>query len=97
MREYATIWVCVDCRMADATGEPQDGAECEPWSHANAELEPTAGLRREEHECGKELGLSLDTECGCEEETFSWSSCEGCGSDLGGSRWPYTVSWESVS
>lgn len=96
MKEYATIWVCEDCRMADANGGLEDGQETErePWSHANAELDPTPGLRIEEHECGKERGEDIEAECGCEQETFSWSSCEGCGSELGGSRYPYTVSWD---
>jgi hypothetical protein len=57
--------------------------------------EITTGLIREEHaeDCPNFDG---DTWLGehdepCETRDFSWSSCDGCGSDLGGSRHALTL------
>ena len=87
-----TIWVCVDCLMADANGEmpaDPDPTEPEPWAlwdglgrtHIVA-----PGMMREDHydDCDP------DDECGCERQDFSWQHCDGCGSRLGGSREAYT-------
>jgi hypothetical protein len=41
-----------------------------------------------DHEVGKWIG---NTDCQCEEMEFSWSSCDTCGSGLGGSRHAVTL------
>src|SRR5690242_12921454 len=88
-----TLWVCVDCLMSEANGEevkPHAG-QPEPWA-LELDTDVTAGLTWEEHhnpaEC-EEL-FTNGGECYCETQEFSWSSCDGCGSTLGGSRHAYT-------
>lgn len=88
----STIWVCVDCLVADVNGEdPQDRPESEPavWALESQYEELTLGLLDSEHStyCARDDNYG---ECDCAEQSFSWSSCEGCGSTLGGSRHAYT-------
>lgn len=91
-RDCGKISVCLCCMLAHAA----DGCgECdhdrEPWSLITPPHTVTMGLLAEEHRDGcdrEEAG-----ECDCEHEGFSWSSCEGCGSPLGGDRWAFTL-WE---
>lgn len=59
----------------------------------------TAGMLNERHDesclrfirAGMRNGVPGDYECDCETMTFSWSSCEGCGSTLGGERHAMTL------
>ena len=102
MKDYATLWVCVDCLMTEASGElPEDRDERvpEPWSAIHPDDQDkhiTPGLVFEEHlsdcpnfdESGDYLGIDDEP---CEEQEFSWSRCDGCGSTLGGSRHAYTM------
>lgn len=84
----STLWVCVDCLMTDVNGEiPEDRDDRSPlpWSKWDDTREITLGLMKEEHSCD-----GSDPECGCESIEFSWRSCDGCGSHLGGSRQAYT-------
>jgi len=91
-----TIWVCVDCLVADVNGEePIDRPATEPqvWAlwEDDTDHELTVGMLHEDHECDKDdAGRPLDDECGCSRHEFSWSACDGCGSTLGGSREAYT-------
>lgn len=90
-RDTWTIWICVDCMQALANGELCDDADREPLSALDADAEVTCGLIASEHECD-----SLDDCNGeCERQEFSWSRCEGCGSNLGGERLAATE-WERV-
>lgn len=86
-----TIWVCVDCLHADVNGEePTDrpAAEPAPWAlwADDTDHDVTVGALCEE---GHDHTSEEHAE-GCEERSFSWSSCEGCGSTLGGSRHAFT-------
>lgn len=105
MKDYATLWVCVDCLMDEATGgndEGRDERNPAPWSaiHPDDAHRPiTMGLVYEEHaeDCpnfdsdGDYLGYEDEP---CEDISFSWSRCHGCGSTLGGSRHAYTMHLE---
>lgn len=51
----------------------------------------TMGMLREEHDCDTRWSDWRERDCGCETRSFSWSSCEGCGSNLGGERHAFTV------
>jgi len=101
MADYATLWVCVDCMMTEASGEiPEDMDERrpEPWSAIHADDQHrliTPGLMADEHqddcpnfEDGDFVGLDDEP---CEDQDFSWYPCHGCGSHLGGSRHAYTM------
>jgi hypothetical protein len=95
-----TIWVCMCCMLTDANGEccaddSHGGDGIEPWSDVNAQFEITMGLLAEEHheECQVRItgGWLVDYECDCERREFSWSSCDGCGSSLAGSRYAFAL------
>lgn len=98
-RESATIWVCIDCMLMHANGETSESPDREPWSAVGDDVETTMGLLSEEHneECDvrKTGSWPANYECDCERREFSWSSCDGCGSSLGGERHAFTIWWES--
>jgi len=49
----------------------------------------TCGLLEYHHMCE---GLKSDGYgCDCEKRDFSWSPCDGCGSNLGGDRHAFTI------
>ena len=97
-KEPTTVqWVCVCCFVAHCNG---DLCQCPPEDHPAGVmglfegLEPTAGMLREEHDCHAddcesdecEQECERPDECDCETNTFSTSSCDGCGSRLHGER-----------
>lgn len=88
-----TLWVCTCClfaREGDGDGcDGNGGCEGNPWAELADTDEVTLGLTFEEHSC--EPGAE---ECDCERKEFSWSSCDGCGSSLGGHRQAYTL-WQA--
>lgn len=70
--------VCVDCTGMIANGDP--GGETDPEAHAekmSKQWPPAEGWNLVLH-CSEHPD-------GCE-GSFSWSSCDGCGSQLGGDR-----------
>jgi hypothetical protein len=93
-RPVCVLWVCVCClfaREGDGDGcDGNGGCAGSPWALLEEDDEVTAGMLAERHVCGREHGLEVD-ECDCERRNFSHSSCDGCGSPLGGSRHAYTL------
>lgn len=93
-REYWTLWVCVNCIMHHANGEcgdcpREEGHEGgEPLS--NVDYRRSAmGLMSEEHseDCVRHSQENeYPEDCDCETNTFSTSTCQGCGSDYCGER-----------
>lgn len=87
--------ICVDCLMHLANGEcgschDDNGHDREPLnSIPNTDLVTLGTLEHSEY-CRRES----DGECDCENLGFSWSQCEGCGSNLGGDRYAAT-GWEN--
>jgi hypothetical protein len=66
-----------------------------PWArYADREGHETMGLLNSEHDEDCDVfktGIRPDDyECDCETRDFSWSSCDGCGSSLGGERYAFT-------
>lgn len=96
-KEHGTIWVCVCCMLVHANGH-KCATDCgdDPWSlwADNSLYTLTMGLFREDHEEGCDPD---DAECECDRQTFSWSSCDGCGSNLGGERHAFTWHREKPS
>lgn len=97
MRETYTYWVCEDCYMGSQgyADESDRTPDREHMSLVPETAEVTAGLWPHEDDCpnvenGEWIG---STDCECERIEFTWSSCDGCGSHLGGSRNALTV-WE---
>lgn len=95
-----TIWVCRNCLFHHANGECGDCHEPEheggePWAlWALAQMGGvTMGMLYEEHACSEGDDDPAD-DCDCETDTFSMSSCEGCGSTYHGERHAFTV-WEA--
>jgi hypothetical protein len=83
--EQHEIQVCVDCLFMLANGEIGDTASAEQNAAHIARMAGHWGN-------GWELFLGSD-----DEGSFSWSSCEGCGSTLGGDRQTaYAIRRESI-
>jgi hypothetical protein len=75
------VWVCTDCYFAHHFGAHEhEGQWFAGESVIAADREPLALLE------GFELADNTDAETGEGTQDFSWSTCEGCGSTLGGSR-----------
>lgn len=80
--EHGNAEVCVDCYFAHHYGAiERNGQWFAGESDVAADREPLALL------AGYELADNTDSETEEGITTFSWSSCEGCGSMLGGSRY----------
>lgn len=101
MKNTCNIWVCVDCIMHHANGEcgschTDEGHDREPLCLVDKPMSGydtvTMGMLNSEHakDCGRRTG-SYVSDCNCETMTFSWLSCEGCGSTLGGERHAMTL------
>lgn len=70
--------VCVDCLMVIANADASGIADYAEWSRMVARADATDG--------GKyDVVPACDDDC---EGYFSWSSCDYCGSSLGGERHP---------
>lgn len=87
------IWVCVDCMLTHANGECGEDPDREPLSAIPGGHAVTMGMLLEEHhsECPNRIAGLREWDCDCEHRAFSASSCEGCGSDLGGERHALTL------
>jgi hypothetical protein len=78
--------------LEHANGEHSEDADREPWSLWDAEDEITMGMLWEEHDCDNpEERFRSGEGCDCETRDFDWSSCDGCGSTLGGERFAFTA------
>lgn len=93
MRESWTIWVCTNCLMHAANGEcgdchREEGHEGgEPLSLLSNRACPGMGYEGHSEDCPNRYGDHLtNVECGCETNTYSTSTCQGCGSDYHGER-----------
>lgn len=81
------ISVCIDCMLVHANGETgeRDAGEPEPWSRILADVGFSVTMG----------GVHSDdcdwSDCDCDDLGFSWCACEGCGSNLGGDRFRFTV------
>jgi len=88
MHVYHEQYVCVDCVMFIANGDlPEDGEDAtrllfEFDRYAQENIEWRLGSCEITWEDGIEVRVEL------EEQEFSWSECDCCGSSLGGSRYP---------
>lgn len=85
--ETYTLWVCDDCLVLAANGERSESScGCNdphrPLSRVSGTVSPGLALS----ECGCS---DWDTERHqeCEQISFAWSSCDGCGCPLGGPRY----------
>lgn len=84
------VWVCSDCFIMLVNGEPNYTESDEYNDNLCSQLEgcePTPGAIQEYHSCD----VTRDEECYCEVQSFTWSSCEGCGSTFGGERHAVTL------
>lgn len=91
------ISVCQCCMLTHANGEccdplyweggvDHDGHE--PLSLLDATFDGLALGGTHPEECAS---LPNAVDCECDRLSFSWSSCGGCGSPLGGDRYKMTV------
>jgi hypothetical protein len=93
-REHWTIWVCTNCIMHAANGEcgdchREEGHEGgEPLSLLSPQACPGMGYEDHSEDCEVHIrGEWPDNyECDCETNTYSTSSCDGCGSSYHGER-----------
>jgi len=83
---YSDVWVCTDCYFAHHYGATEhEGAWYAGESDTPADWEPLHELE------GFHLADNTDSNTGDGIDTFSWSSCDGCGSTLGGSRYRLAI------
>lgn len=100
MKEQPTtpMWVCVHCFIHLVNGDCTDVLYADPDAPEDAcgeggttplsqfeGMHVTSGLLDDRHCCLDDSGERVE-ECDCETKTFSWSSCNGCSSSLGGER-----------
>lgn len=91
-RESWTVWVCGNCIMHAANGECGDCHEeshegGEPLSRLSDEACPGMGWEDHDTECHVFTSEGEDRdECDCETDTYSTSTCGGCGSEFHGER-----------
>lgn len=112
MREHLDgLSICVDCVTLWANGcdESHDPAGCDESRCVVAERQteqwPDEDGGRWEiivqsvcDECWETHGdLMRERDCPHTEPSFSWYRCDGCGSRLGGDRWPAVAIWWSHS
>lgn len=96
---YGVIWVCQDCILHHANGECggcHEGHDEEPLSSIGDGFHAAMGMTHEEHaeDCLRRTqggDAPDDYECGCAENTYSTSQCQGCGSYLHGERHAMTL------
>lgn len=92
-----TQWACQCCTLVMANGEcGEDCHNVPPLSEIPNGARTTLGMPYEEHseDClRRTLGSDApgDYECDCERFEFSWRWCDGCDSNLGGSRHAFVV------
>lgn len=86
--------ICVDCLFVLANGAESEDQEkaaermTEKWGDVNI----TLGMLTGDDGCGHDHeATSEDHSEGCEQLGFSWRSCGGCGSSLGGDRFAATA------
>jgi hypothetical protein len=95
VREHYTLWVCTNCILHHANGECgccHD--DCNHEGHEPLSLvdytKSAMGLGTEEHSEDCEVRIRGEWpdsyECDCETNTYSTSSCDGCGSPYHGER-----------
>jgi hypothetical protein len=85
MNDYSTAMVCTDCYFAHHYGvteaQTKDGTRYFAGeSDTFADREPLTLVAE------YDLADNTDSNTGEGLEDFSWSSCDGCGSTLGGAR-----------
>jgi hypothetical protein len=81
-----SVYVCTDCYFAHHYGaHSHDGRWFAGESDTPADREPLGRL------AGLELADDTDSETGEGIDDFSWRSCEGCGSSLGGARYRLAI------
>jgi hypothetical protein len=93
-----TIWVCVDCMFVHANGELPDPPPADrPWNRIPDSQSVSMGMLYSEHEeeCPNRIAGEYVEECECEEITFAINPCDGCGSNLAGTRHAFTL-WEGT-
>ena len=101
-KEQPTVpqWICTHCFIHLVNGDCTEPFTCPEGvdvgdrttdtpmpMHLFGDMHVTPGMLWEHHSdacyASAENGYE---ECDCEIKTFSWSACDGCGSNLGGSR-----------
>ena len=94
-------WLCEHCYIHLVNGDCTKPDTCHvglhEWEvdatdendplHLFGDMHVTPGMLSEEHHewCPNHTG-AYEADCDCETHSFSWSACDGCGSNLGGVR-----------
>lgn len=95
-----TLWACQCCTLVMANGECCDSQH--DYDDSRHDKEPLSTIPRG---CDASLGLFalehsedcsnnpewIGAECDCERREFTWSTCDGCDSNLGGSRNAFVI------
>lgn len=88
--------VCIDCLLLHANGEiAPDRPDTEPMPLCKIEPGQSVTLGAIEHTDGC-TDADREEGCDCDQHGFRWSSCQGCGSTLGGDRFAMVL-WQDVT
>lgn len=89
--DYTDVWVCTDCYFTHHYGATEhDGEWFAGESDDPCDREPLAKLD------GYNLADNTNSKTGEGMDDFSWRSCDGCGSTLGGSRFRLAVTMKGT-
>lgn len=96
MSEYATQWVCVDCYVLLVNGDVSPDLSEEESAKLLSKFEdframPGMGSNEHSEECRELLQSGDYQDCDCENDSYSTSACDGCGSPLHGERHAVTI------
>lgn len=90
MSDIVTQWVCDDCYILLCNGDIGEGVE-----NPDALLSKFEGFRAMPGMPSGEHSITCprdkDGECDCEDDPYSTSSCDGCGSPFHGARHAVTI------
>jgi hypothetical protein len=95
MKVTHELWVCTDCMLVHANGEsPERGSEePETWAiwKGDERLHGLAMGGEHVEDCPNGPEGPRDADCDCETREFDRSPCDGCGSNLHGTRHAFVI------
>ncbi|MBA3580800.1 MAG: hypothetical protein H0W42_12550 [Gemmatimonadaceae bacterium] len=99
--DLGEVWVCTDCYFAHHYGAHEhEGVWYAGESDSPCEFEPLGELPEYGYVSGDQevtfISDWTDSDTGDGIEEFTWRSCDGCGSHLGGSRYRLAIHWSPI-
>jgi hypothetical protein len=97
-REAVAMWLCVDCHLTavgysaeELGGTPDREPLALLGEYGAGTLTPGLSWAEHDGDCAIRAARANVDDCGCEHRPFSGAECDGCGSQLAGSRDAWTL------